>query len=194
MKLSRLFIYDEYKGTKDYLKTQRKYEIGRTILYFFVSISLFIAGWIATGSRENLLTVVAALGCLPGCKSLVDMIMFMRFKGCSPENAEIIEAHSEGLECLYDMVFTSYDKNYTVAHLAVKGNTICGFTEVEDFDEIGFSKHIDTILKKDNYKNTTLKIFKDVKKYTERLEQVKKLDTEEKTTAGIIATLKSVCL
>lgn len=194
MKLSRLFIYDDYKGTKDYLKTQRKYEIARTILYFAVSISLFVAGWVATGRRENLLSVVAVLGCLPACKSVVDMIMFLKYKGCSAENAAAIEAHSDGLKCLYDMVFTSYDRTHAVAHITVKGNTICGFTETHDFDEQKFYSHIDGVLKKDNYKNTTVKIFKDIKKYTERLDQLKLLEAEEKTTEGIIATLKSVSL
>lgn len=194
MKLSRMFIYDAYKGTRDYLKTQQKYEIARTILYFAISIALFAAGWISTGSRENLLTVVAVLGCLPACKSVVDMIMFLKHKGCTEENAAQIEAHSQGLTCAYDMVFTAYDKNYVVAHITVKGNTICGFTEDEKFEEQAFYKHIDGILKKDNYRDCTVKIFKDMRKYTERLEQLKELDTEEKLTEGILNTLKSVSL
>ena len=102
MKLSRLFIYDDYKGTRDYLNTQKKYEIARTVLYFAISLTLFAAGWIATGKRENLLTVVAVLGCLPACKSAVDMIMFLRYKGCISENASQIEAHTEGLQCGFD--------------------------------------------------------------------------------------------
>ena len=194
MKISRMFIYDAYKGTRDYLNTQKKYEIARTILYFAISISLFAAGWISTGKRENLLTIVAVLGCLPACKSMVDMIMFLKFHGCTGPNADEIVKHSAGLTCLFDLVFTSYDKNFSVAHLAVCGNTLCGFTQDAKFDEQGFYKHIDTILKKDNYKNTTVKIFRDIDKYTERLEQLKQLDADEKNTGGIVNTLKSVVL
>lgn len=194
MKLSRLFIYDDYKGTKDYLNTQKKYEIARTVLYFAISLTLFAAGWIATGKRENLLTIVAVLGCLPACKSAVDMIMFLRYKGCTLENASQIEVHTVGLQCGYDFVFTSYDKTYPIAHIAVKGNTICGFSQEKSFDEQAFYKHIDTILKKDNYKETTIKIFTDLNKYLNRLEQLKALDTDETNTAGIIKTLKSVSL
>ncbi len=194
MKISRMFIYDAYKGTRDYLNTQKKYEIARTILYFAISISLFAAGWITTGKRENLLTIVAVLGCLPACKSMVDMIMFLKFQGCTTTNANEIIKHCEGLTCLFDLVFTSYDKNFSVSHLTVCGNTICGFTQDDKFDEPIFYKHIDIILKKDNYKNTTVKIFKDINKYTERLEQLKLLDAEEKNTNGIVNTLKSVVL
>lgn len=194
MQFLRMFSTDNYKGTKDYLKTQKKYEILRTMLYFVVSLSIFIAGWIATKTRLNLLTIVAVLGCLPACKSLVGMIMFLRFQGCTSQNAEAIEAHMEGLLGLFDMVFTSYEKNYNVAHITIKGNTLCGFTQDENFEEQAFYKHLDAILKLENYKDVSIKVFKDINKYVDRLEQLKSLNAEEKNTEGIIETLKSVAL
>ena len=75
MKLIRMFSNDSVKGTENYLKTQKKYELLRTILYFGISLSLLIAGWVTTKSRANLLTIVAILGCLPASKSLVSTIM-----------------------------------------------------------------------------------------------------------------------
>ncbi len=194
MKLSRLFIYDDYKGTKDYLKTQSRYELARTLLYFGISGSLFIAGIITTGDRMNLLTVAAVLGCLPACKSAVDTFMFLRYKGCSTENADIIAAHMDGLNGLYDRVFTSYSTNYQIAHITVKGNTLCGFTEDVKFDENAFNEHITILLQKDGFKDVSVKIFKDINKYTTRLEQLKTLDTSDKNTAGIISTLNNVSL
>lgn len=194
MQLFRMFSNEKYKGTKNYFITQKRYEVLRTILYFGISLSLYIAGYIATGDRMNLLTVVAVLGCLPACKSAVSMIMYLRYHGCSAENADKIEKHSEGLEVLYDMVFTSYDRNYQVAHMTVKGNTICGFTQDMNFAEQAFYKHIGDMLKADNYRDTSVKIFKDIQKYTERLEQMKVLDVAEGNTAGILNTLKNVSL
>lgn len=194
MKLVRMFSNDNYKGQRNYLDSQKRYEILRTFIYFAISFSLFIAGWLHTGSRENLLTVVAVLGCLPACKSVVDMIMYLRFKSCGKEAADQIEAVSNGLQGLFDVVFTSYDKNYAVDHLTIRGNTLCGYTSDPKFDEQAFYKHLDTMLKKDNFKDTTVKIFKDIKKYTDRLEQMKTLSEETNTTAGIIATIKSISL
>ena len=194
MQLLRMFSNDNYKGTKNYLKSQKKYEIMRTVIYFAISLTLFVAGWVHTGSRENLLTIVAVLGCLPACKSTVDMIMFLRYAGCKPEHADAIEPHREGLTDLYDLVFTAYDKNYRVSHMTVRGNTICGFTDDDKMDEQAFYKHLDALLKKDNFKDTSIKIFKDIKKYTDRMEQLKALPAEENLTHGIIATLKSVSL
>lgn len=194
MQFLRIFSGTNFKGTRNYLKTQKKYEVIRTVIYFGISISLFIAGWVATKERINLLTVVAILGCLPASKSAVGMIMYLRYQGCSRENADAIETHTDGLNGMFDMVFTSYDKNYQVDHVTVKGNTICGFTRDNKFDEQSFNKHISAILKAENYKDASVKIFIDLNKYVERLEQLKKLDTDETHTLGIMDTLKSVSL
>ena len=194
MKISRLFFYDDYKGTRDYLKIQSRYELVRTLLYFGISISLFVAGIIATGDRMNLLTIAAVLGCLPACKSAIDTFMFMRYKGCSLENADTIDAHMEGLNGLYDRVFTSYSTNFQVAHITVKGNTLCGFTQDDKFDENAFNEHISNLLQKDGFRDVSIKIYKDVQKYTARLDQLKELDASEKNTPGIISTLNNVSL
>lgn len=195
MQLKRVFSLAEARGTKNYIDSQKKYEIARTLLYFAISIALFVAGIIQTGGRANILSIVAILGCLPTSKSAVSVIMFLRFKSCSAQAAEEIERHSEGLECLYDMVFTSYKKNYCVSHLAVCGNTVCGYAEYDpQFDENAFYEHIGNILNMDGHKDVTVKIFKNLQRYTERLEQMKALEAEPARSQAIINTLKSVAL
>ena len=166
MQFKRMFTTDAYKGTRGYLRTQKTYELLRTVLYFAISLSLFIAGWVSTGSRENLLTIVAVLGCLPACKSLVEMFMFLRYRGCDEQVAAKIAAHTEGLTTLYDM----------------------------EFAEQAFYKHIQDILKKDNYREVSVKIFNDLDKYLTRCDQLKELSSQPELSAGICQTLKSVSL
>ena len=194
MQIKRLFSTDGVKGTRNYVNTQKKYEVIRTLLYFGISLSRFAAGYIQTGSRGNLLSIVAVLGCLPASKSAVGSIMFFRFQSCPEQAALEIERHSQGLNCLYDMVFTSYKKNYVISHLTVCGNTVCGFSDNSKFEENEFYRHIGDILKMDGHKNVTVKIFTNLSRYTERLEQMKTLETDERETAAVIATLKSVAL
>lgn len=194
MQLKRIFSVSDARGRENYLDTQKKYEIIRTALYFGISAALFIAGYLQTGSRINLLTVAAVLGCLPASKSLVSTIMFLRFKSCGAESAKEIKAHSQGLGVLFDCVFTSYKKNFRVSHLAVRGNTVCGFSEDAGFQENDFYQHIGNLLKLDGHKEATVKIFTSLSKYTERLEQMKGLEEEESRTNAILGTLKSVML
>ena len=95
--------------------------------------------------------------------------------------------------CSSDL-FTSYKKNFSVSHMAVRGNTVCGYTEDPKFQENEFYKHLGDILKLDGQKDVTVKIFSNLARYTERLEQMASLDREEAKTQSIIATLKSVSL
>ena len=194
MQIKRLFSGTDYKGTRHYLKIQKKYEMVRTLLYFGISFSLLAAGIAATGEKLNLLTVVAILGCLPASKSAVSMIMYLRYKSLSDHAEEQILPVCDGLDTLYDMVFTSYDKNFPVAHMVVRGNTIIGYLEVSDFDEKAYFAHMDQILKKDGYKHVSVKIFTDIHKYTDRMKQLKELDAAKMVTSGIVHTLKSVVL
>lgn len=215
MELLRMFSTEKVKGTRNYLNTQKKYELLRTILYFAIPISLFIAGIIQTEagvsgnlhgfalfkaglinpkSRINLLSIVAVLGLLPASKSLVNAIMFLRFHSLGSEAAEQATAAGGNLQMLYDCVFTSYKKSFEVGHLAVRGNTVCGYSENKGFEENDFYKHIGDILKLDGHKEVTVKIFTDLNKYTERLHQMGSLEENPERTAAVIATLKSVAL
>ncbi len=190
----RLFSAEAYKGGEGYIRTQKIYEVIRTVLYFGISLSLFAAGFITTGNRLNLLTVVAVLGCLPASKSAVSMIMFLRCRGLSREAATQLGPCEGELACLYDMAFTSYSRTFEVGHMAVKGNIVCGYSEKKDFPEREFQAHLEPIMKADSHKNVTVKVFTDLEKYMERLKQLQALETENGNTEGMIQTLKSVVL
>lgn len=236
MKIARMFSTEKVKGARNYLNSQKKYEVMRTVLYFAIPLSLFTAGIMQTQagllraaagidgflagvfpaldesvpavkglklfwmgllnpkSRVNLLSIVAVLGLLPASKSLIGAVMFLRFHSLDGEAADLIQKSSGDLQTLYDCVFTSYKKNFVVGHLAVRGNTVCGYSQAPDFDENAFYSHIGDHLRLDGHRETTVKIFTDLKKYIARLEQMASLEEKPETTAAVIATLKSVCL
>lgn len=194
MQLMRMFSTDAVKGTRNYLNSQKKYELIRTFLYFGISLSLLIAGYIQTHGEPNLLTIVAVLGCLPASKSLVEAIMFLRYKSCDPAAAEEIAGHEHDLGTIYDCVFTSYKQNFVVGHVAVRRNNVCGYTERSDFKHQEFKEHISAILKADGHTNVTVQIYTDLGKYTARLDQMADLEENAAATASVINTLKSVML
>ena len=112
------------KGCFGYLKIQKKKEIIRTIFYFALSISIFLMGYVSTGSKLNLLTVVAVLGCLPASKSAVSMIMYIKAGQCSQECYEQLKPYTDGTFMLYDLYLTSYQKNFQISAMAIKNNTV----------------------------------------------------------------------
>ena len=99
-----------------------------------------------------------------------------------------------GLPHIYDMVFTTYDKNFYVDHIAAAGNTICGFSSSAKTDAELCEQHILSVLKLDGHKNASVKIFKDMKKYTERLAQMQSLEAEDAKSDELLASILSVTL
>lgn len=62
------------KGQPGYVKARKvKYMIW-TIAEFGVVIAIFVLGYMQTGTRMNLFTIVAIVGCLPAAKMLVELI------------------------------------------------------------------------------------------------------------------------
>lgn len=193
--MKRMFTTHSVKGMRHYLDSQKKYEILRTILYFAISLVLFIAGYAATHTRANLLTVVAVLGCLPACKSTVEMIMFLKFKSLDEASCDAIDEHTGFLNCLYDMVFTSYDKNFQVDHLVYKNNTLCGYTSRASLPESLCEDHLSKMLAQSGHKGINVKIFKDLPKYLNRLDQLGGLpDEDSQNQDAVLTTLKSISL
>lgn len=166
------------KGQYGYMNHQRKKVIVRTVCMFAVALALLAMGIWSTGSKKNLLTVAAVLGCLPASKSLVNMIMFLRAKGCSAETKERIEKSCKSLSSFFDMLFTSYDKNYQVSHMVVKGQVVCGYTEDARCDCDACEKHLETMLKQGGCKGATVKIYNDLEKYCEGIENLEQQEAE----------------
>lgn len=160
------------KGTYGYLKAKRVQVILRTIIFFVLALSLFVAGIVTTHTRKNLLTVVAVLGCLPACKSLVNMIMYFRARGCGQEAQSRITGSEGHLIGMYDMYFTSYQKNFAISHMVVENQIILGFTEDEKCDIPACITHLKTMLKQAGFTEVTVSVTDQLQKYCSQLQQL----------------------
>lgn len=167
------------KGSCGYLKNRKIYTIIRTLIYFALCASLYGIGYATTGSNKNLLTIVAVLGCLPACKSLVNVIMFLKARGCSDSLQSVLCAYDEKLTVFYDLYFTSYQKNFSLSHMALKGSILCGITEDPACDCKEAQKHLEQMLTQEGIKNVTVNIFSQTEGYVDRLRRLTGMDVKE---------------
>ena len=182
------------KGNFGYMQNRRLLTVLYTILLFCISITLYFAGIKSTGSNKNLLTIVAILGCLPASKSAVNMIMFSRYKGCSASIKEQLNRNYSNLHTLYDMVFTSYEKNYEIHHMCMNNKVLCAYTSNEKCDAAACEKHLENMLTQNGHQNITVKVFKDFAKYKNRLEQLDSLAELGRTADEIRQLLLEISL
>ena len=69
---------NQNKGQKGYLAWNKKMSICKTLVLFAISFAVYAMGIWSTGSNQNLLTIVAVLGCLPACRSAANLIALLR--------------------------------------------------------------------------------------------------------------------
>lgn len=170
------------KGDHGYIKAQKKKQILITLLLFAVPLAIFFTGWHDTGTRKNWFTFIAILGCLPACKSAVGMIMILMQKPPSDELCTKIKEKAGTLTICFDLSITAYEKNTPIVSAVVCGNTVVGYTESKNADCSFVEKTIRETLKDNGYK-VSVKIFKDLNPYLDRLASLEK--NKEELKAGI---------
>lgn len=180
------------KGCYGYLPKQKKKEIAKTIAYFSLSLAIFAMGYFSTGTKTNLLTIVAVLGCLPASKSAVSMLMYWKAGICSASCYREVKPYEETGDTLllYDLYLTSYLKNFQISVMAIKNNALCGYTEDAKCDLNAGEKHIAEMLQQNGYSGLTVKLFADLSKFTERLGQMnaqpERMQEKEQAVAQLI--------
>ncbi len=167
------------KGQLGYIKYRRTFHLIFAIVLFAMAITLYIAGIKTTGDNKNLLTIVAIIGMLPASQSVVTTILGFRAKSCSKELAEKIERKLDSdMISLYDLYFTTYDKNYPINHIVMKNNCVCGIMDKTKHSTGDFEKYIEETFVKNGIKGVSIKIFDHTmeEKYLNRIQELQKLE------------------
>lgn len=167
------------KGEKGYLAWQKKYTALRTAVLFLLCLAIYLTGYISTGTNKNLLTIVAVLGCLPACRSAVNMIIILKYHGVSDADYQKIATHTGDCRSLSDLVFTSYEKNFEIHHMAFKGNSLTGYTANPACDAKACEKHLHSMCAQNRLGDVEIKIFRELPKYLNRLDQMQALPDYE---------------
>ena len=112
------------KGEAGYIQKKKKQEIIKTVIEFGLVAAIFLTGYLTSKTRLNWLTMIAVLGCLPGAKSLVGVIMIAPHKSLDTEKAAEIDGKAEKLVKAYDMVLTSYERVMPIDSIVILGNIL----------------------------------------------------------------------
>ncbi|MCR4705408.1 MAG: hypothetical protein K5641_05025 [Lachnospiraceae bacterium] len=157
------------KGTFGHLNRQLKREIAKMILFYAICLVIFVTGVIYFGTRNNLMTVVAAVGCLPAGKSTVSVIMYCKAGRCSKELFDAISSLGCDACALYDLYLTGYKQNFQISAAVVADKHILAFSESGDIDCRAGEEHISSILEKNSIRGFLVKIFTDRQKFMDRI-------------------------
>jgi len=99
------------KGTYGYMDRLKMWEWKKSALMLAIPVLVFLIGWAVMKTRLQVVTVIAVVGCLPGCNEVVHAIMASRYHSMDKKLYEEVEAARGDRMALYENVFTTYDKN-----------------------------------------------------------------------------------
>jgi len=182
------------KGQFGYIKYKRMLHLIIAIIVYAMAISLYFAGIKATGDNKNLLTIVAIVGCLPASQSFVTAILGFRAKCCDKNLYKEIENRLEdNMVSIYDLYFTTYDKNYPVSHIVMKNNCLCGIMEQSKNSANDLEKYLEETFTRNSIKGVSVKIFEKsmMEKYLNRITELKKLEYEKSVMEEDVTRLLS---
>ena len=191
------------KGEWGYIRSQRIRVLIMTVILYICALGLYLIGYCTLHTRKSLWTIFAILSVLPASKSLVNLIMFMRFKSLTAEIHDRIHSCAGQLAIIYELPFTTYEKTYFVDAIACAGNTAAGCylgkpsgkkSHEQDLNDLCI--HLENVLKNDGYKDFTLKIFDNIDDFTDRLKEMdNKLSTKRSVNdEGMLNTFRAVSL
>lgn len=170
------------KGQPGYIKARKLKYLIWAAGEFAVVAALLVLGYIQTGSKLNLLTVIAIVGCLPASKMLVEYITMAPHKSISPDIVKELNEKASLLITCYDLIITSTEKVMPVSAVVIYGHTVCGYAESDRTDEAKCASYIKEMLKNNGYQKLTVKIFRDYKAFLLRAEGMNNIAAVEKQT------------
>ena len=119
----------EKKGYYGYVKKERIKRLSMTLVLFAIPLLLFVTGYLTSKTTKNLFTVIAVVGCLPACKSLVGLIMVFLVKPMQESDYREIRKHTGQVLVGYELYITSYDHSEFVCAAAVHGGQIICYSD-----------------------------------------------------------------
>lgn len=174
------------KGQPGYLKAERNKLLAQTLIEFVIVVGLLIVGYVQTGTKLNLFTLVAVLGCLPASKVLVELITIFPYKTIDADKAAEIKEKTPLLTTAYDMVLTSREKIMPVDAIVISGGTICGYSKSKKVKPEETASYIKKMLQENRFDKVTVKIFPDYVAFLSRAEgmnsiaEIEREDTRKK--------------
>ena len=159
------------KGEFGYFRRARNRSLLITLLLFAIPLAAFVTAWVVNGSRMNIITVIAIVGCLPACRSLVNFIMLAMRKPMDRKIYEEIRSHQGNLDMRYEMYVTGYEKSAYLDAVAAAGRTVVACMRDEDASPEYLAEKIEKALSNAGYPSD-VKVMKNRKLFLERLDSM----------------------
>jgi len=172
------------KGEYGYINAHKRAQMLKTFIFFLIPAALYAIGYFTTGGKENYFTILAILGCLPACKELVNVIMFIKRCSLPSELYEELSSHVGDCAAVYEIILTTYDITCPIHCAVIRGNELAAYTTHPGIDLKKVREHIETTMRKNNLSGVHVHLFSNLTQFLDRVDALSAKEPEEIPFAG----------
>ncbi len=169
-----------------------------TLVLYVCAIGMYLLGYFTLHTNKSIWSILAILAVLPASKSMVSLIMFLRFRSLDEKTYNEYGKAAHDAPVLYEAPFTTYEKTFFVDAVMCRNNivTVCYLKQpsgrnshVQDLKKL--NDHLVNVLANDGFKDCTVKIFDSKKEFCDRLKKISE-DMAVKDNGRDVAILDSL--
>ena len=181
------------KCTLGYLTKRKKAEILWIVFFVVLGVAIFLTGYLWSGVRANIFTVMAVLLVLPAAKHLVALIAMYRKKGVTKERYDKVK-EAAGQAVLYtDYVFTSTEKIMHLDFLLVKNGNVLGVIAKSKQDVPYLKQYLTDVVKK-TAPSYHVRLFESDEKLISHLQRLTQEEASENSEKSLVDYLHSLAM
>ena len=181
------------KCTLGYLTKRKKAEILWIVFFVVLGVAIFLTGYLWSGVRANIFTVMAVLLVFPAAKHLVALIAMFRKKGVTKERYDKVKT-AAGQAVLYtDYVFTSTEKIMHLDFLLVKNGNVLGVIAKSKQDVPYLKQYLTDVVKK-MAPSYHVRLFESDEKLISHLQRLTQEEASENSEKTLVDYLHSLAM
>ena len=168
------------KGSYGYVRSQKWIRTGLTVLLFGINAALLLFGmYMNDGSRKNIYTLIAVIGCIPASMIAVSMIMMLRVRPMKEALYREVSTAAGDLTMLYELYLTTREKNLFLDAVAIGGGYVMAYTseKVPAAHIAEMEEHLRRTVRSAGC-TATVKIWQQKDKYLDRIAQMREKEDE----------------
>lgn len=124
-------------------------------------ILLVVYGYIRTGSRKNIFTIMAILSVLPFAKMCSILTTLLPYPSIPHTQADELKTVSGELEVLYDIVYSTEKTVYPIDCIVIEEGRLLVYSPVQDKKASMLPKALKSLLNEKGYTGYTIKVISD---------------------------------
>lgn len=157
-------------------------------------ILLVVYGYIHTGSRKNIFTIMAILSVLPFAKMCSILTTLLPYPSMPQVQADELKAAAGELEVLFDIVYSTERTVYPINCMLIEEGRLLAYSPVRDKKASMLSKSLKSLLNEKGYTGYTVKVMSDYDSFRQMVNSSAASHKASRTTHLIAESVLTNCV